>query len=238
MTAAATGVAAAAPVTHRTGPGDLAARVLRRSRFLTTGSPAVFTPGRTGVLVRRRVANPEYPEIKHSELFVYRLSDGRTTPLLSPGGSDVDGRLRYSPDGRSIWMLVQVWGEPSFELMQYGLAEDRILRTTGTLGGEYGCSDFELLPSGTRVVLTCGPRQVWTVRLDTGAVTRRTTVVPANAGVDSVRGRLSAGTLLVSGYTRSSSGARTSWLGALDLRTFTMRWLPGSSGSGRGVTEY
>jgi hypothetical protein len=170
LTAAATGVAAAAPVTHRTGPGDLAARVLRRSRFLTTGSPAVCTPGRTGVLVRRRVANPEYPEIKHSELFVYRLSDGRTTPLLSPGGSDVDGRLRYSPDGRSIWTLVVLSdGDDPARLVQYSIAGRRIVRSV-TFAYRSACRHFELPPSGARAVVTCGLRQLWTVRLDSGAV--------------------------------------------------------------------
>jgi hypothetical protein len=210
------------------------------SRLLTTGSGAIFTPGRTAVLFSRQAVDlpVEGPETRHSELFLYRLADGRTTPLFTHGSQDITSKLRYSPDGRSIWMLVQVYQEPSFNLVRYGIAEHKILRNYGPLGGEYGCDEFELLPSGTRAVLICEDHKLWTVRLDTGAVTYRKTVVSANTYLTRLDGRLSAATLLISGYTSAPSGGVTHWLGALDLRTFTVRRLAGSTGHGYGITAY
>lgn len=207
------------------------------SRFLTTGDLATFTPGRTAVLVSRRVPDSEFPESRHSELVTYRLSDGRTAPLFSHGMRDVDLRLRYSADGRSIWMLVAVYGESTSTLMQYGIAERRILRSF-PLRTDFGCADFELLPSGVRAVLPCDTNQLWTVRLADGAVTHRTSRLPGGSYYTRLHGRLNATTMLVSGYSSTPDDVVRHWLGALDLTTFAVRRLGGSTGIGYGITEY
>jgi hypothetical protein len=215
------------------------------TRFLTKGTTAVFTPGRTGVVVARDVHDPAAPQALRSQLVLYRLRDGRQTTLLRRVNV-LMGTLRYALDGKSIWILGSNRPEePKAWVGQYGLAKHRLLRSYSVPASE-GCDTFEILPSGLRAVFGCvvagshgsnSVGQVWTVRLTTGAVTHRTTL-GAGRYAEALNGRLSAREVLISVLTVKPYDNLTYWLGGLNVDTSKMRRLPGSTGYAHGATEY
>ncbi|HEY0359250.1 MAG TPA: hypothetical protein VGD11_11755 [Mycobacteriales bacterium] len=202
-------------------------------RFLATGRLGTFTPGRTGVAVARFVLagrNPASMDPEHDELTVVRLSDGHVVPLSPHHDGDFDGSMRYSRDGRTLWMLTQSVGESGLWLQGYDLATDTVTRSYG-LPALSTCTDVEMLPSGANALLTCGPRLL-TVRLADGKVTHHTPL-PRGTTATTLDGRLNSRTLLLS----MSSGSRR-FLGALDVDTMRVRTLPGSAGYTDAVTAY
>jgi hypothetical protein len=198
------------------------------SRFLTLGHRAIFTPGRTGVLVVRKLSIPD-----RDELWMYRSADSTTSQVFAmPPGRAVSD-LRYSPDGRGVWLAVQEerYGYARY-VQEYRFPEDRIVRTV-RLRAAYGCPRFELLPSGTRALLACGTtagQRLWVFHLPTGRVTAGYPV-PGYA-VHAMHGRLSDAELLFSVQTNAG------WLGGWNLRTSTVRRLPGTKGYSEGVAAY
>jgi hypothetical protein len=208
--------------------------------FVLPGVDAVFSPGATAVLVVRRDGQGTE---KYDELHLYSLAN-RTTSLvtaLPPGQVVTD--LRYSLDGRSLWMHTVRSAGGAVGLQQYRFADHRIVRTI-PLNGTSGCPDLEILPSGQRAVLTCtvptagGTRgELWTVHLATGTVVRRT-LLPAGRFVDTIHGRLSPTQLLVSAHSRRADGGTLEWLGALDIAAMSVRSLPGSTSRHSAAVAY
>lgn len=200
--------------------------------FLVRGDSAVFTPGRTALLSARRINEPT--ELR-SELNLYHLADGRTRRLaVLPNGFHLED-MRFSSDGRSIWLL----GPDT--LREYRVAAGRIVRTIPLRMSDVNlCRDFEMLPSGLRMVLSCPfergtlDGQLHVVNLATGTVTGPIRL-PAGQVVETIHGRLNATELLVGG---SRDGFDGYWLGALDVRTMTVRQLPGAAGLRAAVAPY
>jgi hypothetical protein len=208
------------------------------TRFLTRGWSAMFTPGRTGVFVGRHVETPGFPGF-HDELVSYRLSDGRERHLLTLGGEDRFLDMKFSLDGRSVWFLRNSPEGLRFAYVgQYGIAEGRIIRNY-ELPSYTECHNFEMLPSGVRGIFACedenGTPQVWTMRLATGAISRRTTL--HGPEIDDIHGKLNDREMLASYRTRIPDG----WahrLGALDIETHALRRLPNGTGYRSGVAPY
>jgi hypothetical protein len=207
---------------------------------VTQGRIAVFTPGRTSVVVAREVPPPaDFPEAYTEALVARRLDTGRERTLLALGPERRVSQMRFALDGRSIWTTVGYADDAGSEVWQYGIAENRVLRRY-TVGGPQGCGPFEILPSGQRGVFACGGNghdELLTVQLTTGAVSHRT-VLPTGTYVRGVDGSLADRLMLVSSYTASQSGSVTHWLGALDIGTFRLHRLTGSAGYGHGVAPY
>jgi hypothetical protein len=206
--------------------------------LVVPGMDAVFTPGRTAIVVVRR--SPPFGPQTHDELVMYYLADGHIRSLVTLPDGHVTTDLRYSSDGTSLWMFTGRTERGTVGLQEFRFADRRIVRTI-PLNGDSGCRDLELLPSGQRMVLTCPAQthsELWVVQLSTGEVLHKV-ALPTGTNVDVIHGRLSAGVLLVSASADSPDGGEPArWLGALDLTTFTVRRLTGSTGFHSAVVAY
>jgi hypothetical protein len=219
-------------VAHR-APGYPADQlVVRRpgaDPLVIPGSDGVFTPNRGAVLIRRRLPQIDGPN--QVDAFVLRNLTGTGERALFYMVRDDVLDYRYSLDGKSIWVLVG--GDPNSPM---GVQELDVASGEWRQNHQFisRCRDFEMLPSGHRIVLAC-ETGLRVLDLRTGRVTGRFALAPGR-WVDRIEGRLAPRTMFVSGHSDRADGPR--WLGALDLDTFRVEQLRGSANLRSGAAAY
>jgi hypothetical protein len=198
------------------------------------GTDAVFAPGGKAVLAMERAPDLDAegnPGPWYDVLVVNRVDGTGSRGIFWATGFSIRD-YRYSPDAASIWISAARTARWPEGLVQDDRATADVVRTIPIAG----CGDFEFVPSGRHVVFACGS-ELRVVALADGRVTAHFPL-PAGRFADRIEGRLAPRVLLVSAHSRNARGQELPWLGALDLRTFSVRPLARSSGFHSAAAAY
>jgi hypothetical protein len=144
--------------------------------------------------------------------------------------------MRFSADGTTVYMVTDNYADMRL-LQAYSLRERRFVPALapGERDHRTYAGFVEMLPSGSRLLLSNGP-ELLTVQLSSWSVTSRRPL-PANESVGDLRGRLNGSELLASSWVRYPEVSVYA-LRALDTATMTTRHLKGSTGYRDGVAAY
>ena len=207
------------------------------TRRLADGNGAVFSPDHKQIVINRISRRP-LDVFPHSELYLYRLSDGHETRLLALRDNIETSDVQFTHDGKSLWMHIDQDGSASHPAKM--LLSTHHLQNLKNAKGIGECGSIQMLPGDKTMVTVCfndfaavPVHELDVYRLSDGKVLARHKQTTTR--VETIHGRLDRYHLLVSVVTTPSFHHM---LGSLDIRTWKVKALPHTSGFAGAVTEF